>query len=149
MQRQVTFVEAIKMGFDKYCCFTGRASRSEYWWWVLFTFLVGLVLGMFGKTGEILSGIATLAFLLPGLGLVFRRLHDIGKPGWFILLGLIPIVGAIILIIWFVKDSEPVANQYGPVPNMVGGDDFYTGAAPRSTTTPRSGDSIKGGGNKF
>lgn len=61
MQRQVSFIEAIQMGFQKYCCFTGRASRSEYWWWVLFTFIIGAVLGMFGKSGEIISGIVSLA----------------------------------------------------------------------------------------
>ena len=101
-QRQVSFSEAIKSGFNKYCCFTGRASRSEYWWWVHFTFSV------------------SLALLLPGLGLGVRRLHDIGRSGWAILLALIPIVGAIILIIWFIKDSDPTPNAYGPVPNLVG-----------------------------
>lgn len=121
-QRQVSFSEAIKSGFNKYCCFTGRASRSEYWWWVLFTFILGLIVGVVfgdGTAGTIISGLMSLALLLPGLGLAVRRLHDIGRSGWAILLALIPIVGAIILIIWFIKDSEPTPNQYGPVPNVV------------------------------
>lgn len=121
-QRQVSFSEAIKSGFSKYCCFTGRASRSEYWWWVLFTFIVGVIVGVVfgdGTTGAIISGLVSLALFLPGLGLGVRRLHDIGRSGWAILLALIPIVGAIILIIWFIKDSVPVPNEYGPVPNVV------------------------------
>lgn len=121
-QRQVSFSEAIKSGFNKYCCFTGRASRSEYWWWVLFTFIVGVIVGIVfgdGTTGTIISGLVSLALFLPGLGLGVRRLHDIGRSGWAILLALIPIVGAIILIIWFIKDSEPAPNEYGPVPNVV------------------------------
>lgn len=105
------------MGFHKYCCFTGRASRSEYWWWFLFVVIVGAILGMFGKTGEVLNGIAGLALFLPGLGLAVRRLHDISKSGWWVLLALIPVVGAIILIIWYVQDSDQYTNQYGPVPN--------------------------------
>lgn len=122
MQRQVTFPEAIKMGFDKYCCFTGRASRSEYWWWALFTFIVGAVLAIVfgnGTAGSIISGLVTLALFLPGLGLCVRRLHDINRSGWFVLLSLIPLIGAIILIIWFVKESDPTPNQYGPVPNVI------------------------------
>lgn len=122
MQRQVSFVEAIQMAFNKYCCFTGRASRSEYWWWTLFCLLVGVVVGAIfgsGNTGITISGIVNLALILPGLGVAVRRLHDINKSGWFILLAFIPIVGAIILIVWFIRNSDPTANQYGPVPNVV------------------------------
>lgn len=66
----------------------------------------------------ICSGILGLAFLLPSLGLSVRRLHDINKSGWFILLGLIPLVGAIILIVWACKESDPHPNNYGPEPNV-------------------------------
>ena len=68
----------------------------------------------------VLTYIISLALLLPGLGLSVRRLHDINRSGWWVLIGLIPLVGAIILIIWFAKESDPVENQYGPVPNTVG-----------------------------
>lgn len=122
MQRQVSFVEAVKMAFNKYCCFTGRASRSEYWWWALFSLLVGVVVSAIfgsGTLGTIISAIVNLALLLPGLGVAVRRLHDINKSGWFLLLALIPLVGAIILIIWFIRNSDPSGNQYGPVPNVV------------------------------
>lgn len=120
-QRQVSFTQAIKMALDKYCCFTGRASRSEYWWWVLFTFVISaIVAAVFGDgtAGKIVSSLVGLAFLLPGLGLSVRRLHDTGKSGWWILIGLIPLVGAIVLLIFFIKDSDPVTNAYGPVPNL-------------------------------
>lgn len=122
-QRQVTFKEAVTRALTaNYCNFSGRSSRSEYWWFCLFTFIVGVVISIVFSFSEsaskIVAGLVNLAFLLPGLGLAVRRLHDINKSGWFILLGLIPIVGAIILIIWFCKDSDPQPNQYGPVPNV-------------------------------
>lgn len=68
----------------------------------------------------IVSGVFSLALLLPNLGLAVRRLHDIGKSGWWLFLAFIPVVGIIILIIWWCKDSQMEPNEYGPVPNMVG-----------------------------
>lgn len=88
----------------------------------MFTFIVGAVLAIVfgnGTAGSIISGLVTLALFLPGLGLCVRRLHDINRSGWFVLLSLIPLIGAIILIIWFVKESDPTPNQYGPVPNVI------------------------------
>lgn len=124
-QYQVSFSQAVRMAFDSYCRFQGRSSRSEYWWWVLFvailSFCIGIVEGILGfsmTAVQATSGILSLVLLLPGLGLSVRRLHDIGKSGWWILLGLIPVVGAIILIIWFACNSEMTENRYGPVPNM-------------------------------
>ncbi|MDE5843775.1 MAG: DUF805 domain-containing protein [Muribaculaceae bacterium] len=119
-QRQVDFGEAIKRALTlNYCNFSGRASRSEYWWFCLFQFIVGAAVSIiFGNdnTGEIVSGLVSLAFLLPGLGLAVRRLHDLGKSGWWVLLVFIPIVGAIVLIVWYTKPSTPYPNEYGPVP---------------------------------
>ncbi|MDE6535786.1 MAG: DUF805 domain-containing protein [Muribaculaceae bacterium] len=108
------------MALNKYCDFNGRASRSEYWWFALFCFIVGAIAGVIGGIINItlLPTICVLALLLPSLGLGVRRLHDIDKSGWWIFLQLIPVVGTIILIIWFVKESQPVPNQYGPVPNV-------------------------------
>lgn len=124
-QYQVSFSQAVRMAFDSYCRFQGRSSRSEYWWWVLFCsilgFCIGIVEGILGfsmTAVQATSGILSLVLLLPGLGLSVRRLHDIGKSGWWILLGLIPVVGAIVLIIWFARNSQMQDNQYGPVPNM-------------------------------
>lgn len=99
-----------------YINFQGRATRAEFWWFFLFNFLVSLILSLFGKAGTTLQGIWSLAILLPQLGLSARRLHDIGKSGWLLLLGLIPIVGWVILIIWWAKEGDPNENEYGPVP---------------------------------
>lgn len=124
-QYQVPFGEAVKRALNKYCCFSGRASRSEYWWWILFSFIVNTALNYIflfissAETAVMVCGIVGLALLLPSLGLCVRRLHDIGKSGWWWLLALIPIIGAIILIVWFCKDSQPTENQYGPIPNLV------------------------------
>lgn len=124
-QYQVSFSQAVRMAFDSYCRFQGRSSRSEYWWWVLFvailSFCIGIVEGILGfsmTAVQTTSGILSLVLLLPGLGLSVRRLHDIGKSGWWVLLGFIPVVGAIILITWFARNSEMTENRYGPVPNM-------------------------------
>ena len=101
-----------------YVNFEGRATRAEFWWFFLFNFLVSFILGLLGKTGTILTSIWSLAILLPQLGLGVRRLHDIGKSGWYWLIALIPIVGWIIVIIWFAKEGDPNENQYGPVPTI-------------------------------
>lgn len=105
-----------------YCNFNGRASRSEFWWFCLFSLIVGVVVCVvfsFSETATtVVSTIVNLALLLPGLGLAVRRLHDIGKSGWWIFLGLIPLVGAIILIIWYCKESDPQSNMYGSEPNV-------------------------------
>lgn len=125
-QRQVSFTEAIKMALQQnYCNSSGRSSRSEYWWYSLFTFILGFIIAIFAgilgeNAGNALTGIVYLALLLPGLGLTVRRLHDINKSGWWILINLIPLVGWIIMLVWLCKDSDPTDNQYGPVPNVVG-----------------------------
>lgn len=122
-QYQVSFSQAVRMAFDSYCRFQGRSSRSEYWWWVLFvailSFCIGIIEGILGFSMTAVQatfGILSLVLLLPGLGLSVRRLHDINKSGWWILLGLIPVVGGIVLIIWFARDSEMTENAMAPCP---------------------------------
>lgn len=122
-QRQVTFEQAVRSAIQQhYCDFSGRASRSEYWWFALFTLILSVIIQAFGVISSdvslYLSAIVNLALFLPGLSLDVRRLHDINKSGWYILLVLIPIVGLIILLVWFCKESEMQPNQYGPVPNV-------------------------------
>lgn len=114
----MSFTDAVKSVFSQYVGFKGRARRSEYWWFVLFNVIVAVVISLIARlTGfTALSGIYSLAVLLPGLAVAVRRLHDIGKSGWFYLFAFIPVVGAIILLVWFCKDSEPGANAYGPNP---------------------------------
>jgi len=122
-QYQLSFGEAVRSALiNKYCCFSGRAARSEYWWFYLFTFLIGLalefIMNMSGTVGSILSYLVCLALILPQLGVGVRRMHDIGKSGWWILINLIPLVGWILWIVWCCKDSQMTDNVYGPVPNM-------------------------------
>lgn len=107
--------------FKNYVNFKGRARRKEYWMFVLFNFIVAFVLGIIdGLIGiTVLSTIYSLAVIIPSLALCFRRLHDIGKSGAWILIGLIPLVGEIILLVFFCTDSQAGENQYGPNPKGV------------------------------
>ena len=99
-----------------YVNFEGRASRPEFWWFTLAYSIVNVILSIIPKVGTVLSGILALALLIPSIGVAVRRLHDINKSGWWYLLILVPIVGAIILILWFVKPSDNGENQYGERP---------------------------------
>ena len=125
----MSFPDAVRICLRKYADFNGRARRSEYWFFFLFTAIVGVVggildaifrtrSGMYGGTGPI-QGILQLALLIPGLAVGARRLHDTGRSGWWLLIGLIPLVGWIILLVFFVQDSKP-ANQHGPNPKGLG-----------------------------
>lgn len=106
----MTFGESIGTCFKKYATVEGRASRSEYWWFVLFSVIVQVAARIIG--GEALAGLAVLALLLPGVGAGGRRLHDIGRSAWWLLVGLIPLIGLFVLIYWFVQPSGG-SNQYG------------------------------------
>ena len=107
--------------------FNGRAQRSEYWFFVLFNFIAGLVLGFADgiliaalEVPPVLGTLYSLAAIIPSIAVGVRRLHDIGKSGWMMLLGLIPCIGTILLIVWFCQDSEADANDYGPNPKALG-----------------------------
>ena len=120
---QIGLVEAVKICLqEKYCDFNGRARRSEFWWYALVAGIVSYLLAYIGlwlggMTGYyVVNAIVGLALLLPGLGVIVRRLHDIGKSGWYFLIILIPIVGAIILLVWYCTDSQRTENEYGPSP---------------------------------
>ena len=108
----VSFIEAIKLYFARYTDFKGRSRRSEYWWATLFTSIVG---GVLSTVIPDFSWIWSLVILVPGLAICIRRLHDVGKSGWFYLWMLLPLVGQIIILIQFCKDSTP-DNQWGPNP---------------------------------
>ena len=112
--KYVGFGEAISLFFSNYVNFKGRSTRSEYWYATLFTFLVSLVLtGLCKLIGnDILTYIFSLATLLPGLSVSFRRLHDTGRSAWWLLLCLIPLVGAIIVIVFECQPSGP-ENKWG------------------------------------
>lgn len=116
----MTFVESVKTCFADYANFHGRASRSEYWWFALFCVLVSFatgvvdcwVLNQCGDWGGVLENLWTLAVLLPSLAVGARRLHDIGRSGWWLLL-IITLIGVIPLIIMFCIRSTPQPNQFG------------------------------------
>ena len=119
----MSFTEAVKSGFDNYVNFSGRASRPAYWWWFLFAILASIVANIIDAAigVTIVSIIVALGLFLPGLAVAFRRLHDTDRSGWWILIGLIPLIGFIVLLIFFVQKSDPADNQYGPPPADQGG----------------------------
>lgn len=107
------YIEVLK----KYAVFEGRAPRKEYWYFVLFNLAPMFLLAI--DDSGILYGIYALAVLMPSIAVGVRRLHDIGKSGWWLFIALIPIIGSIILIIYLVRDSQPGENQYGPNPKTL------------------------------
>lgn len=107
----MTFGQSVKTCFGKYATFSGRASRSEYWWFCLFGFIVGALLGWIPVVGQLLG----VAMFLPGLAVGARRLHDTGRSALHLLWMLLPVVGSIILIVFFLGASQG-ENQYGPTP---------------------------------
>jgi len=103
----------------KYTVFEGRAHRTEFWMFALVNFIIGAVLAILDAalgTSSVLGGIYSLAVLLPSLAVGVRRLHDTGRSGWWLLLGLIPLIGLIVLIVWWATEGERSTNQYGPNP---------------------------------
>ena len=113
---------------NKYATFSGRARRSEYWWWYLFVTIVFVVAGILDNAigltysdltigGGWIATIAIIVFLIPNLAVSVRRLHDTGRTGWWLLIGLVPVIGFFVLLYFFVLDSEN-DNQYGPYPKV-------------------------------
>jgi uncharacterized membrane protein YhaH (DUF805 family) len=110
--------------WKNYANFKGRARRKAYWMFVLFNLIALVVLsfiesaiGLSSQNGYgILTGLYTLAIILPLIALAVRRLHDTGRSGWWILIGLVPLIGPIVLIVFYVTDSQPGSNEYGPNP---------------------------------
>ncbi len=105
----MTFSQSIGVCLSKYADFKGRASRSEYWWFVLFIVLIAAAASLVSGT---LYALTTLALLLPHAAVSVRRLHDIDRNGWWILLGLIPLVN-LLLIYWYCLKGDETSNQYG------------------------------------
>jgi uncharacterized membrane protein YhaH (DUF805 family) len=107
---------------NKYAVFIGRARRKEYWMFFLFNFIFNSILvivdGFLGTVS--LSIIFGLAVFIPGLAVTIRRLHDIGRTGWWVLIGLIPFIGAIVLIIFAATDGNKGSNEYGADPKASG-----------------------------
>jgi len=123
----MTFNQAVSIVLlNKYATFSGRDRRSEYWWWYLFVTIVFAVASVIDRAigftysdlticGGWLATIAWIVFLVPNLAVAVRRLHDTGRSGWWLLIGLVPLIGWIVLLYFFVLDSEN-DNQYGAYP---------------------------------
>jgi uncharacterized membrane protein YhaH (DUF805 family) len=112
------FRQAVKKCLNDYATFPGRAARPEYWWFILFTFLVSvgasILDGAFG--GRVVQGLASLALLLPTLAVTSRRLHDIDRSAWWMLLWLIPVIGQLVLIYFCVQPGTAGSNRFGAPP---------------------------------
>ena len=129
------FIDAIKLGFVRYVAFTTRLSRSEYWWWILFVLFADVIVVIVGSLlfgpsiersdtgiarqvydGGVLAVIFYAAILVPTIAVSCRRLHDIDKSGWWLLLVFIPIIGSFILLYWFVIRGDDGDNRFGADP---------------------------------
>jgi len=115
------FTTALK----KYAVFSGRSRRSEYWYFILFYFIIYIALAFVDRvTGTfdpksgigLLTAIFALALLIPSLSVSVRRLHDTDRSGWWLLIGFIPLIGAIVLIVFLAQDSGAGTNRFGPNP---------------------------------
>ena len=124
----VDFGTAVKLGFQRYVDFSGRSTRAEYWWWGLFTTVVSVALiiadtlagnsSTFGWLGGLLETLFTLATIIPSLALGVRRLHDINRTGWWLLLLFVLVIGWIVLIVWAIERGDEGPNKYGPDPRQ-------------------------------
>lgn len=121
----LSFGQAVNSGLNKYATFSGRARRSEYWWFAVFNWVVlvaAIILdNLFGVNfGYLPYGpfyvIAGLGLFIPNLAVLVRRLHDIDRSGWNVLWSLIPLVGAILLLVWACTDSQRESNRFGESP---------------------------------
>ena len=117
--------------WKKYAVFSGRARRKEFWYFTLFNILILIGLGVisYALTGvsahnfvpSIVMVVYDLAVAIPSLAVTVRRLHDTSRSGWWILIALVPLIGAIILLIFYVTDSQPGENRYGSNPKLLSG----------------------------
>ncbi len=124
----MTLSQSVRSVLSKYATFTGRATRSEFWYWILFVFIVSLVVQLLdgviigpllgfapfaSDAGDPLSMLVGLVFFIPNIAVAARRLHDIGRSGWWQLLIFVPLIGFIVLIYWYVQPSQEDQNQFG------------------------------------
>jgi uncharacterized membrane protein YhaH (DUF805 family) len=114
----MNFQQAVQSCLAKYAAFSGRAARAEFWYWQLFLVVAGLIAEIFdfgiGWRGSPLGSIFWLVTLLPTLTVGTRRLHDVGRSGWWIFLFFIPLIGAIVLIVWYCGRGTVGPNRFGP-----------------------------------
>ena len=115
----MTFADAISDAFSKYATFSGRSSRAAYWWFYLFEVIMviaAFVVDLAAGTGGIIYALVVLGLFLPNLAVTVRRLHDSGHSGWWLLIGLVPVVGFIVLLIFTLQRSD-APNEWGHGPD--------------------------------
>jgi uncharacterized membrane protein YhaH (DUF805 family) len=112
----MNFVDSIKTCFAKYADFNGRAKRPEFWWYTLFIFLVSIALSVLTHHNQSVSGLFSLATLLPSLAVGARRLHDTDRSGWWQLLWILPVIGWIIMIVFQATAGQAGDNRFGSPP---------------------------------
>lgn len=127
----MTFIESVKSAYRNYVKFSGRASRSEYWWYALFQGVIAIVIAVIeGGTTTVttvdglsaayaagpVGSVWALVNLIPSIAIGVRRLHDKDRSGWWLLIIFIPLVGALVLLYWFVTRGSESANRFGPDP---------------------------------
>ncbi len=120
------FATSIKTVLNKYAVFSGRARRSEFWWWVLAVEVISIALQVAVPNVATLFG---LAILVPNLAVGARRLHDTGRSGWWQLI-VLTIIGIVVLIVWYAQDSKPGPNSHGPNPKDEGAGDLSSYGPP-------------------
>jgi uncharacterized membrane protein YhaH (DUF805 family) len=117
----MNFTQAISSGFQNYVNFSGRAARSEYWYWTLFATLVSIAASLVDHLifpmmdFSPLHSLAGLALFLPGIAVAVRRLHDLDRTGWWLLI-ILTVIGGILLLVWFCMRGTVGPNRYGPDP---------------------------------
>ena len=134
----MTFIDAVRSGFSNYVTFSGRARRSEFWFWFLFAIIAGVVAAVldsmlfpammdvqtdlgdgvasFSAQGGPISALVSLGLFLPGLAVAVRRLHDVDRSGWWLRLAFVPLIGIIVLIVWWCTEGTRGPNRFGPDP---------------------------------
>jgi uncharacterized membrane protein YhaH (DUF805 family) len=144
----MSFQEAVRRCLTNYGTFSGRARRSEFWFFWLFHLLSQFVAGILDASlfggAQPFAAIVGLGLLLPGLAVAVRRLHDTGRSGWWILIGLVPLIGWIVLVIWYASQGEAGPNRFGADPR--GGTGPGWGAPPPPAWTPPRADGAAPGG---
>ena len=116
----MSFMSATKSGIGKSFTFSGRSSRSEYWWWMLASILFQIICTIIAVLGNVgVAAIFPILLVLPTATMIVRRLHDLEKSGWWFLIVLIPLAGILYLIYLFIQEGDMNENIYGTVPTNI------------------------------